>query len=49
MPSKRLARAIDEAANHVVKKVDDPETKENVKKALKNASENFVKAKTGQL
>ena len=49
MPSKRLARAIDEAANHVIKRADDPETKENVKKALKNASENFVKAKTGQL
>jgi len=49
MSSKRLKKAIDEAANHVVKQVDDPETKENVKKALANISENFVKAKSGQL
>lgn len=49
MSSKRLARAVDEAANHVVRSTDDPETKANVKKALNNASENFVKAKTGQL
>ncbi len=49
MPSERLKDAIDEAANHVVRAADDPETKENVKKALENASENFVKAKTGQL
>ena len=49
MPQERLAKAIDEAANHVLKQADDPETKENVKRALDNASENFVKAKTGEI
>jgi len=49
MPSDRLARAINEAANHVANSTDDPSTKDNVKRALKNASDNFVKAKTGQL
>jgi len=49
IPTKNLQRAIDEAANHTVKAVDDPETKENVKNALKGASENFVKARQGQL
>jgi|GEM_PF-438492 len=49
MPVKDLRKAVDEAANHVVKAVDDEATKENVKKALENASENFVKAKTGTL
>ncbi|HAZ14333.1 MAG: hypothetical protein A2X86_19090 [Bdellovibrionales bacterium GWA2_49_15] len=49
IPTKELQKAIDEAANHVVNAVDDPGTKENVKKALNDASENFVKAKQGQL
>jgi len=49
MDSKRLADAVDEAANHVVKQVDDPETKANVKKALDNAAENFVKTKRGEI
>ncbi len=49
IPTKELQKAIDEAANHVVNAVDDPSTKENVKKALNDASENFVKAKQGQL
>lgn len=49
IPAERLAKAVDEAANHVVAATDDPETKENVKKALDKASEDFVKAKTGQL
>lgn len=44
---ERLKQAIEEAANHVIKKVDDPATKENVKKALKDAAENFDKAKQG--
>ncbi|MBF0359984.1 MAG: hypothetical protein HQK49_03195 [Oligoflexia bacterium] len=43
----RVKQAVEEAANHVIKKVDDPETKENVKKALKDVSENFDKAKQG--
>ncbi len=49
MENKRLAKAIDEAANHVLKNTDDAATKENVKKALENVSEEFIKAKTGQI
>ena len=45
----RLAKAVDEAALHVVKKASDPETKENVKKALKNVAKDFEKAKEGTL
>lgn len=43
----RLKRSVEEAANHVVQKVDDPSTRENVKKALKDVAENFDKAKQG--
>jgi hypothetical protein len=49
MDSKRLATAVDEAANHVLQKADDPGTRENVKKALDKAGEDFLKAKSGQL
>lgn len=49
MPTKRLNAAIDEAANHVVKRADDPETKEAVRKAMDDASKNFVKAKRGEI
>jgi hypothetical protein len=45
----RLKKSVDEAANFVVKKVDDPEAKENVQKALKNVSDDFVKARRGEL
>lgn len=45
--TETLKRAVEEAAQHVVNKVDDPDTKANVKKALQDASENFVKAKQG--
>jgi hypothetical protein len=48
MPTESLKRAIDEAANHVAGRNDDPETKETVRKALKDASENFIKAKRGE-
>lgn len=44
---EQLKKAVDEAAMHVVKRADDPQTKANVKKALKDASENFDKAKQG--
>jgi hypothetical protein len=44
-----LKKAVQEASEHVVKKIDDPATKENVKKALEDVSENFVKAKQGQI
>ncbi|OUR96510.1 hypothetical protein A9Q84_09175 [Halobacteriovorax marinus] len=47
--SKRLARAVDAAANFVANKADDAETKSNVKKALDNASVNFAKAKKGEI
>lgn len=43
--SKQLARAIDDAANQVMNQADDPEVKENVKKALDKASEKFDKVK----
>lgn len=49
MPSDRLNKAIDEAANHVVKRADDPETKEAVRKAMDDASKNFIKAKRGEI
>ena len=49
MPSERLKRSIDEAANHVMKRADDPETKDAVRKAMKEASKNYVKAKTGEI
>ncbi|MBF0315510.1 MAG: hypothetical protein HQK50_05910 [Oligoflexia bacterium] len=47
MEKDRLKQAVDEAANHVINKVDDPATKENVKKALQDVSVNFDKAKQG--
>ena len=49
MPVKNLNRAIDEASMHVSKQADDPETKEIVKNALKDAKENFNKAKRGEI
>ncbi len=45
----RLKKAVEEAASFVVKKVDDPEAKETVKKALQNVSENFIKARKGEI
>lgn len=48
IPSERLNTAIDEAANFVVKKAD-PEIREKVKKAMNDASTNFVKAKAGEI
>ncbi|MEI8346465.1 MAG: hypothetical protein WCG27_03295 [Pseudomonadota bacterium] len=49
MDSKSLAAAVKKAAEEVVGKADDPETKENVKKALEKADENFIKARKGQI
>ena len=49
MESDRLKKAVDEAASFVAKKVEDPEAKENVKKALQNVSDNFIKARRGEL
>ncbi|MGZ3787401.1 MAG: hypothetical protein ACXVLQ_02695 [Bacteriovorax sp.] len=49
MDADRLRKSVDEAASFVVKKVDDPEAKENVKKALQNVSDNFMKARRGEI
>lgn len=49
MNSDRLKKSVDDAANFVVKNVDDPEAKENVKKALQNVSDDFVKARRGEM
>ncbi|MFZ4712123.1 MAG: hypothetical protein ACOYL6_00290 [Bacteriovoracaceae bacterium] len=46
---ERLKMAVEEAAKKVIAKADDPETKENVKKALENASVNFEKARKGEI
>lgn len=49
MEASRLKAAIDKASEDLVEKADDPETKENVKKALENLSDDFVKARHGQV
>lgn len=49
MDADRLKKSVEEAASFVVKKVDDPEAKEAVKKALQNVSDNFVKARQGTI
>lgn len=49
MDADRLKKSVEEAASFVVKKVDDPEAKENVKKALQNVSDNFMKSRKGEI
>lgn len=49
MEAARLKKSVDDAANFVVKKVEDPEARENVKKALENVSDDFVKARRGEM
>jgi hypothetical protein len=49
MEKSRLKAAIEKASEDIVQKADDPETKENVKKALQNLGENFVKARRGEV
>jgi hypothetical protein len=49
METARLKAAVDKAAEDLVEKADDPETKENVKKALENLSDDFVKARHGEV
>jgi len=49
MDADRLKKSVEEAASFVVKKVDDPEAKENVKKALQNVSDNFIKSRKGEI
>lgn len=48
MESTRLKNAIDKASEDLVQKAD-PEMKENVKKALENLNEDFVKARHGEV
>ena len=47
--ASRLKKSVEEAASLIIKKVDDPEAKENVKKALQDISDNFVKSRRGEL
>ena len=49
MEKDRLKEAINKASEDIVAKADDPETKENVKKALDKIDEDFVKARQGQI
>lgn len=49
MDAAQLKTAVEKAAEEVVKQAADPETKENVKKALENVDEDFVKARRGEV
>lgn len=49
MDNSRLKAAIDKASEEIVSKVDDADTKENVKKALEKLDEDFVKARKGEI
>lgn len=49
MDSARLKAAIEKASEDIVNKADDVETKENVKKALDQVDEDFVKARKGEV
>ena len=49
MENSRLQAAIDKASEDIVSKVDDADTKENVKKALETIDEDFVKARKGEV
>lgn len=49
MDNARLKDAIAKASEEVVKKADDAETKENVKKALEQIDEDFIKARQGEV
>jgi len=46
--SERLKAAIEKASEEVVKKVEDTELKNNVKKTLENLDESFQKARQGE-
>lgn len=49
MESSRLKAAVDKASEDLVKQVDDADTKANVKKALENLGDDFVKARHGEV
>lgn len=49
MEDERLKAAIDKASEEIVNKASDKEVKDNVKKALENLDEDFVKARQGEV
>ena len=49
MNKKILKEAILKASEEVVNKAEDPEVKENVKKALDKIDEDFLKARQGEV
>lgn len=49
MDAATLKKSVDDAANFVAKKVEDPESKAKVEKALKDVSDNFIKARKGEI
>ena len=49
MDGERLKSAVEKAANHVVRRTDDPKTKQAVREALRDAAKNFEKIKTGEI
>jgi len=49
MENSRLKAAIEKASEDIASKADDLETKENVKKALDQIDEDFVKARKGEV
>lgn len=49
MEANALRAAINKAAQDVVKAADDPDTKANVKNALKNIDQDFLKARAGEI
>ena len=49
MEASALKNAINKAAQDVVKAADDPDTKANVKEALKNIDQDFLKARAGEI
>lgn len=49
METSRLKAAIEKASEDIVNKADDPDTKENVKKALEKIDEDFERARRGEV
>jgi hypothetical protein len=49
MDNARLKAAIEKASEDIVNQTDDAATKENVKKALDQVDEDFVKARKGEV
>ena len=49
MEANALKAAINKAAQDVVKAAHDPDTKANVKNALKNIEQDFLKARAGEI